>query len=299
MIGRSIRFEMPREAADALSDGLLEAGALSVSVEDAFEGTSAEQPIFGEPGSTAGLWDQCCVTAMFAPDADIEHLVEETCRHLEIEMPAFDVTEVEDADWVKNNRDQFQPIQISPRIWIVPTWHDAPDAAAMNIVLDPGAAFGTGSHPTTRLCLQWLDSHRQELADAAVLDYGCGSGILAISAMKLGARRAWGVDIDQNAIEAAAFNAMQNQATVLFSGTDRALDAQAGITLANILANPLKVLAPLLASHTIPGGYLVLAGILDHQADEIIEIYADWFDMAVWRRDEGWSCVAGVRRMPA
>lgn len=290
---------MPRDAADALSDRLLEVGALSVSVEDAFEGTNAEQPIFGEPGSSAGLWDRCCVTAMFAPDANIEQLVEEACTQLEIDLPTFEVTSVEDADWVKNNRDQFQPIQISPRIWIVPTWHDAPDAAAINIALDPGAAFGTGSHPTTRLCLQWLDAHHDELAGAAVLDYGCGSGILAISAMKLGARRAWGVDIDPNAIEAAAFNATQNEVTVQFSGTDKPLDAQAGITLANILANPLKVLAPLLASHTTPGGYLVLAGILDHQADDIIEIYADWFDMAVWRRDEGWSCIAGVRRMAA
>lgn len=287
---------MSRDAADALSDRLLELGALSVSVEDAHEGTSEEQPIFGEPGASAGLWDQCSVTAMFAPDAEIPILVGAACRELQIEPPAFEVVPVPDTDWVKNNRDQFQPIQISTRIWIVPTWHDAPDVDATNIALDPGAAFGTGSHPTTRLCLQWLDAHRDAVAHADVLDYGCGSGILAIAAMKLGAASAWGVDIDVNAIESATFNATQNQVTIMFSGTDHALEAQAEITLANILANPLKVLAPLLAAHTLKGGHLVLAGILDHQAAEIIQIYADWFELAVWKQDEGWSCIAGIRK---
>jgi ribosomal protein L11 methyltransferase len=296
MIGRSVAFELPREEADLMSDRLLEHGVLSVSVEDAFEGTDAEQPIFGEPGSNAGFWDRCRVTVMFDAVTDAGEILRRAAEALKIELPEFEISAVDDIDWVRQNRDQFQPIRISDRIWIVPSWHDAPDADATNIVLDPGAAFGTGSHPTTRLCLQWLDEHRRDVADRGVLDYGCGSGILAIAAMKLGAACAWGVDIDANAIETAAFNAEQNQVRVQFSETNRRLEVNAGITVANILSNPLKVLAPLLASHTAIGGHLILAGILDHQADDMIGIYNDWFDLSVWKREEGWSCLAGRRK---
>lgn len=296
MIGHSITVELSREAADRLSDHLLEAGVLSVSVEDAFEGTDAEQPIFGEPGSNAGLWDRCRVTVMYANGTDAGEALRLAAAELAINLPDFQVVEVQDVDWVKQNQDQFQPIQISDHVWIVPSWHVAPDESAVNIVLDPGAAFGTGSHPTTRLCLQWLEAHREGLPGSELLDYGCGSGILAIAGMKLGAGRAWGVDIDVNAIETARFNAARNQVPVTFLDTSNRLDLCAGITVANILSNPLKVLAPLLAAHTKAGGRLALAGILDHQADEIIRIYKEWFDLSVWKREEGWSCVAGMRR---
>lgn len=288
-------LDLRHDHAEALGDAFMEAGALSVNVEDADEGTSAEQAIFGEPGADAGLWNHCRLTAMFADDADVDEIVSTVCARLALAVPDYEVSRLDDVDWVQKNRDQFQPIRISERIWIVPTWHRAPHADAINIVLDPGAAFGTGSHPTTRLCLQWLEANLSAPARLSVLDYGCGSGILAIAAMKLGAASAIGVDIDPQAVEAARHNAVQNGVTIRFANTDVPLIAVADITVANILANPLKVLAPLLASHTRAGGGLVLAGILDHQADEIIAIYRDWFSLAVWRRDEGWSCIAGVR----
>jgi ribosomal protein L11 methyltransferase len=288
--------ELMREHAEALSDALMEAGALSVNVEDAQEGTAAEKPIFGEPGASAGLWERCLLSAMFAKDCDVKTVIADACATLGMNVPPFTMSSLDDVDWVQKNRDQFQPIRISDHIWIVPTWHTAPEAYAINISLDPGAAFGTGSHPTTRLCLQWLEETLHNVHAPSVLDYGCGSGILAIAAMKLGASSAIGVDIDAQAVEAARFNAGQNNVAISFSTTDRTLDAICDITVANILANPLKVLAPLLASHTRPGGLLVLAGILDEQADDIIDIYRDWFDLSVWKRDEGWSCIAGKRR---
>lgn len=288
--------ELTRDHAEALSDALMEAGALSVNVEDAQGGTAAEKPIFGEPGASAGLWERCLLSAMFVEGSDVETAIAAASETLGINVPTYTMTSLDDIDWVQKNRDQFQPIRISDRVWIVPTWHTAPEADAINISLDPGAAFGTGSHPTTRLCLQWLEETLPKVHRPYVLDYGCGSGILAIAAMKLGASRAIGVDIDAQAVEAARFNAEQNSVTISFSTTDKALDAVCDITVANILANPLKVLAPLLASHTRPGGMLVLSGILDEQAGDIIAIYRDWFDLSVWKRDEGWSCIAGKRR---
>jgi ribosomal protein L11 methyltransferase len=206
----------------------------------------------------------------------------------------LEIVEVADLDWVQHNRDQFQPIEISPRIWIVPTWHSAPVADAINIALDPGAAFGTGSHPTTRLCLQWIEQHVSP-STTSFLDYGTGSGVLAIAAMKLGAQKAVGTDIDPQAVEAARFNAAQNDVSIEFFASDVGLDFVADITVANILANPLKVLAPLLASHTRSGGRLALAGILDEQADDIVAIYAPYFAMRPWRSEQGWVCIAGTR----
>lgn len=292
----NLTLNIAREYADAYGDSLMALGAISVNVEDALEGTDAEKPIFGEPGASTGLWDQCKLTALFSPDTKVEAIAREAAVALGIEAPTLRIESLEDVDWVQKNRDQFQPIQISDRVWIVPTWHSAPDADAINISLDPGAAFGTGSHPTTRLCLQWLQANLGFEPKPTLLDYGCGSGILAIAGMKLGAKLAVGVDIDQQAIEAARYNAQQNGVDIAFATTDQRLDFVADITVANILANPLKVLAPLLASHTRVGGRLALAGILVHQAEEIIAIYQPWFDLAVWQQDDGWSCIAGLRR---
>jgi ribosomal protein L11 methyltransferase len=291
----SVTIALGREQADVFGDLLMEEGALSISVEDADEGTPDERAIFGEPGATSGLWDRCQLTALFLDGVDGIEAMWRVAAHLEIDSLNFTQTIVDDADWVRENQAQFPPIQISDRITIVPTWHEASNRAAdaINIVLDPGAAFGTGSHPTTRLCLQWLEAH---VANApTVLDYGTGSGILAIAAMKLGAREAVGVDIDSAAVEAASYNAEQNGVSIRFETTDNTLDYVADVTVANILANPLKVLAPLLASHTRVGGLLVLAGILDEQADDIIAIYAPYFSLAVWRNAEGWACIAGRR----
>ena len=273
----------------------MDEGALSVSVSDADEGTDHERAIFGEPGATAGLWDKCELTALFMADADGLDAMWRAAASLNIATLNFTKSIVDDVDWVKENQAQFQPIAISPRITIVPTWHEAiNDAAnAINIVLDPGAAFGTGSHPTTRLCLQWLEQN--VTVGDTVLDYGTGSGILAICAMKLGATAAMGVDIDASAIAAAHENAKQNHVALALASTQHRLQYIADITLANILANPLKMLAPLLASHTKQGGKLVLAGILDAQTGDIIDIYKPYFQMQVWRQSEGWSAIHGIR----
>ena len=274
----------------------MEKGAISVNVDDALDGTPDERPIFGEPGADTGLWDECRLTALFPPDVNVQKVFNGVSRALGVAPPPFESSRLEDQDWVERNREQFQPIRISERVWIVPTWHRAPQQDAINIVLDPGAAFGTGSHPTTRLCLKWLEANLPALERPTLIDYGTGSGILTIAAMKLGALAAYGVDIDPRAVETARFNAEQNGVVAHFSDVESELDVVGDVLVANILANPLRVLAPLLAAHTAPGGSLVLAGILDDQADEIIARYREWFDLRVWRREEGWACIAGERR---
>ena len=292
---QSLTFRLSSDHADAIGDALLEHGAISVNVDDALEGTSEEKPIFGEPGADTGLWTDCRFTALFAAETDVPTLFHTLTKDLAITTPMFDIDLIDDEDWVQRNREQFQPIRISDRVWIVPTWHRAPNRDAVNISLDPGAAFGTGSHPTTRLCLMWLEANLRSVDQPTVLDYGTGSGILAIAAMKLGAAAACGVDIDPAAVEVARYNAKLNEVTVNFADGETALDVVADILVANILANPLRVLAPLLAAHTKPAGVLVLAGILDEQAEEIIGIYREWFDLSVWKSEEGWSCIAGQR----
>ena len=299
MSWQSISFRLLRQHADAFGDALMEYGAISVSVDDALEGTSDEQPIYGEPGAESVLWNDCRLTALFSPEVDVRSVFQSVVKAFGISPPKVDLTVVEDEDWIQKNREQFQPIRISDQVWIVPTWHQAPFDDAINISLDPGAAFGTGSHPTTRLCLKWLEAHLHDCCQLerrpTILDYGTGSGILAIAAMKLGAATAYGVDIDNIALEAARYNAVQNGVSVQFAGVESALDVVVDILVANILANPLRVLAPLLAAHTNPGGTLVLAGILDLQADEIIDIYREWFNLSVWKSEEGWACIAGRR----
>jgi ribosomal protein L11 methyltransferase len=291
----NVSLNLPREVAEILGDVLLESGALSVNIEDAETGTQQERPIFAEPGGDSGLWSLCRLTAMFSSDADTKKIVSTALSQAGYQSNTIQTETVEDTDWVKRNQEQFQPIQISDRLWIVPSWHSEPNGDALNIHLDPGAAFGTGSHPTTRLCLQWLEEIVPKSNHPFVLDYGCGSGILAIAAMKFGASKGMGVDIDQQAIETAIFNAAKNSVNVQFQTTDEPVQAIADVTVANILANPLKVLAPLLASKTRVGGYLALAGLLDHQAEDIRSIYSPWFDLAVWKTLDGWSCLAGER----
>jgi ribosomal protein L11 methyltransferase len=292
---QSATFHLDKDLAAALGDQLMEAGALSVSVEDANEGTADEQPIFGEPGASTGLWQHCTLVALFDASADVTAIAHEAAAELSIDALSFVVGSVADQDWVRETQAQFQPIVISPRITIVPTWHVASNRAqdAINIVLDPGAAFGTGSHPTTQLCMRWCEANIRK--GESVLDYGTGSGILAIVAKRLGSGDAIGVDIDPAAVDAARYNATQNNVEMRFETTEVALDFTADVTLANILANPLKVLAPLLASHTKPGGRLVLAGLLDEQADDLIAIYAPYFSLHAWASLEGWTCLAGDR----
>ena len=284
-------------AIEELTDALLAAGALAVDVQDAAAGTAAERPIFAEPGEApAAGWQANRVSALFAIDADLHFAIPQALAEAGITpATAFRVERVEDADWVRLTQSQFQPLQITPRLWVVPSWHALPDPAAVNIVLDPGVAFGTGAHPTTRLCLCWLDT--VVTPDADVLDYGCGSGILAIAAMKLGARSARGIDIDPQAVLAAQDNAGRNQVTASFAAA--AGDAPvkpAQIVVANILANPLTVLAPLLARLTLPGGRLALSGILVEQTQSVLDAYAESFDMQPAATDEGWVLLTGIRR---
>jgi ribosomal protein L11 methyltransferase len=280
--------------AEALAEALEEAGALSTELTDADAGTSDEKAVFGEPGADAGLWPRTCVSALFNARFDVPRALGAACAAAGIE-PVTDASlrTIEDADWVALTQRQFEPIRVSERLWIVPTWYQPPDPHAINIILDPGAAFGTGSHPTTRLCLSWLE--RTVTPGDTVLDYGCGSGILAIAALKLGAASAVAVDIDPLAVQAARSNATQNQVTLTALDAGQTLPGAARITVANILANPLRVLAPVIAARTQSGGPMALSGILEEQADSVIAAYAPWARLAVVENDGGWVLLAGHR----
>jgi len=283
--------------AEALADALGDAGAISTELADADAGTPEEQPMFGEPDAQAPSWRRTRLTALFPGGHDVPQAIDRALAACG--MPCADavsIERVEDADWVRLTQRQFAPIRAGERLWVVPTWHAAPDPAAVNLVLDPGAAFGTGSHPTTRLCLAWLE--RSVRAGDIVLDYGCGSGILAIAAMKLGAAVARAVDIDPLALEAARYNAQRNGVRLEVVDAHHALDGDARITVANILANPLRMLAPVIASHTAPGGEIALSGILDAQAAEVAAAYAPWAKLEVLERDSGWVLLAGRKDAP-
>jgi ribosomal protein L11 methyltransferase len=282
--------------AEALSEALLAHGALSVDMLDADADTPDEQAIFGEPGEpTSAVWQHNLVNALFESNADVAGILQTCCAELAITtLPEHHITSLEESDWVRITQAQFDPIRISQRLWIVPTWHAPTDPAAINIALDPGLAFGTGSHPTTRLCLRWLDANIR--GGETVLDYGCGSGILAIAAMKLGAGSTVGIDVDSQAIVASRDNAIANQVHADFYLPDAISLAQYDVVVANILTNPLRALAPLLAGATKTGGRIVLSGILAEQADEVMRIYAQWFDLAPAVLEDGWCCLSGVKR---
>ncbi len=292
----NITLEIPHAQADAFGDALIECGALSVDLADAHEGTPSEMPIFAEPGSEAGLWALCRLRALLPSASDARSIVQQAAAVSGYAAADFAVESLEDADWVSVSRAQFKPIQAGKSLWVVPSWHEVPAQAGIAIRLDPGAAFGTGGHPTTRMCLQWLEENMQLVEQRHIIDYGCGSGILAIAAMKLGALSAVGIDIDPVALPAASENARINGVVVEFRDANESVGDPAEVVVANILANPLKALAPALARHTRVRGHLVLAGLLDVQAGELIEIYAPWFDLECWRSIEGWSCLAGARR---
>jgi ribosomal protein L11 methyltransferase len=211
------------------------------------------------------------------------------------DTPSHRIEVLADNDWVRLKQSQLDPITISPRLWIVTTWHKTSLTSAINIALDPGLAFGTGSHPTTRLCLRWLDANLQ--GGESVLDYGCGSGILAIAAMKLGAAHAIGIDIDPQAVIASRDNAVANNVNhVEFFLPNKAPHRTYDLVVANILTNPLRMLAPLLANAAQPGGLIVLSGILEEQAQDVMDIYSQWFDMNQPVFEDGWSCLSGRKR---
>lgn len=296
MAWQSVRITVDASRAEALSDALLEAGALSVSLEDANADSIDETPIFGEPGMPdAGLWDRCVVVALLDEQANVPTILQSATVQAGLEtLPEHTLEAIAEQDWVRLTQSQFEPIPISRRLWIVPTWHDTPDAAALNIRLDPGLAFGTGSHPTTKLCLKWLDENI--LGGESVLDYGCGSGILAIAAKKLGAGNVWGVDIDPQAVQTAQDNAVMNGVNISFFTSEKAPATQADVVVANILTNPLKALAPLLAGLTLPKGRIALSGILEQQANDVMQVYKPWFDFDVPSSLEGWVRLTGIKR---
>ncbi|HEX2012730.1 MAG TPA: 50S ribosomal protein L11 methyltransferase [Roseateles sp.] len=285
---------------EIVSDALMEIESLAVSVEDADADTDAEKALFGEPGMPAPKpgWERSVVKALFATEAEATEaatliLAQDWAEDVHVQT----IQAVEEQDWVRLTQSQFAPVEITPEFWIVPSWHEAPAQATKVMRLDPGLAFGTGTHPTTRMCLRWIARH-QDLAPGwnRVLDYGCGSGILAIGAALHGARAVDAVDIDPAAVTATMANAEANQVASLIKAAlpDGAHGAYP-LVLANILASPLKLLAPLLCQHLAPGAHLVLAGILERQADELKAAYAPWLKLDVSDSEEGWILMTAQR----
>lgn len=306
MTYRELTFFVNEESAELLGDTLMELGALSITVEDAQADTPEEVALYGEPGMVipVAAWQESKVIALFN-----QSLWTEFAQHTEAILAELDrlgmaidhytEAQIEEQDWVKLTQSQFDPIAISDRIWVVPSWHQTPQdlhPQAICLAVDPGLAFGTGSHPTTKLCLNWLESLSDEglLENQSMMDYGCGSGILAIAAKKLGSGPTFGLDIDPQSVIASKENAKGNEVAIEFGLPDMVTStSQFNVVVANILANPLKILAPAIGSLVAPKGYLALSGILEQQAEQIIEIYAPWVDLKVWQVAEGWVCLAG------
>ena len=304
---RELVFTVAAETAEPLGDALLDLGALSVTVEDDAAGGYDENPLYGEPGLSPEVqaWDRSAVTALFNPDIDDSASAEfipellAALKEAGFQLAPPQEKTVEEQDWVRLTQSQFAPIQIGERIWVVPSWHDAPtDPNAICLAVDPGLAFGTGSHPTTHLCLLWLEQN-SHLQNQSLLDYGCGSGILAIAAAKLGCNPVVGTDIDPQAMVAARSNAEINNTVIRFvlpneNAPELAAETKYDIVMANILANPLQVLAPALVNKMRPGGQIVLSGVLARQADEVIATYSQWLTLTIWKESEGWVCLHGT-----
>lgn len=291
-----VRVPTDPEHADLLEDILMEAGADAVTMEDA-----ADQPLYEPDPGTTPLWGQTRVTGLFNADTGIDSLkamlAEAYHQQTQQEIGEIEVSLLEDKDWERAWMDDFKPLRFGQRLWIVPSWHDVPDVEAANLMLDPGLAFGTGTHPTTALCLEWLDG--KPMQDTQVIDYGCGSGILGLAALLLGAKHVIGVDTDPQALEASRDNARRNSIDdprLDLYLPDQEPDTQADVLLANILAQPLLGLAPKLASRVKDGGDIVLSGILSNQAREVMDAYEPWFIMDEPVQQEDWVRLTGQRR---
>ena len=294
----------PEDCAEQVSDALIdELDALSVSVEDADADSVNERAMFGEPGMPAprGGWRRSVVKALFeneavAVEAATLLLIQDWAGQVRVQS----ITPLQDQDWVRLTQSQFAPVPITPTFWVVPSWHETPAVATTVIRLDPGLAFGTGTHPTTRMCLHWIALHAARRVGGwpRVLDYGCGSGILAIGAALFGAGDIDAVDIDSSAIESTRVNAQHNQ-VVLNAGLPHTACGTYSLIVANILAAPLKLLAPVLCAHVAAGGDLILAGILERQADELKTAYEPWMNLSVTDTEEGWILMTGHRDVAA
>lgn len=291
---QQLKINIDSKRADQLSDIFFDLGALSVSIEDQYEGTELEQPIFNEPGMVVdGLWEHSTVVVLLSDGTELTSIVREAKNLLGSEF-AYITEIVDDQDWVRLTQSQFEPIEVTPELYIVPSWHTIPNQDAVGIILDPGLAFGTGSHPTTFMCLRYLAKNIHQ--DMTVLDYGCGSGILAITAKKLDAKLVDGVDIDKQAIESSQYNADNNLVDVNFYLPNDFRAKQYDLVVANILSNPLRMLANALASYVKTNGKIILSGILAEQIEEMSEIYNQWFDMKTYLVQDGWACLEGIKR---
>ena len=289
-----VRLDTTSDHADILEDLLMEAGACAVTLQDA-----KDQPVYEPELGTTPLWQDTVVVGLFNAQTRTDELIPFLEANAGLEpFPPHKIELVEDKDWEREWMTHFHPMQFGPRLWVCPSWKEVPDPNAINLMLDPGLAFGTGTHPTTALCLRWLDQ-QDPLNDKEIIDYGCGSGILAIAALLLGARSAVGVDLDPQALEATIENARRNhipagKLSVFLPGDEP--DEQADVVLANILAGPLTQLAGKLAGLTRTGGSIALSGILAEQADDIVQTYKQWFTMDDPITVDGWAMLAGKRR---
>jgi len=291
----ALRFEAGAETAERWSDALIEAGALSVDVSDSRSGTDEETALYDEPGVAQGRsWRANRLTVLFTVGFDVENVLAACAAELGEKLPQHVVETVPDTDWVRVSQAQFQPMHVSESLWIVPSWCEPPDPKAINVRIDPGLAFGTGSHPTTQLCLRWLAQNLP--SGASLLDYGCGSGVLAIAAAKLGAGTVVGTDIDAQAIAMGRANANSNGVNATFGLPGELPSGSFDVVVANILADPLELLAPLLAERVRSGGSIVLAGLLEAQAAALVGVYSQWFNISVWAQEDGWAVLAGARR---
>lgn len=291
----SLKIEAQDNTADLISDTLMEIGALSAIIEDANAETVDEQPIFGEPGDPPpGIWQQNLVSALFDDGVNISAVISDLQQKTKLTDLQYSTEIIQEQDWVRATQSQFDPIKITDALWIVPTWHTSPNPDAISIILDPGLAFGTGSHPTTHLCLAWLTQTVK--AEQTVLDYGCGSGILAIAAKKLGAAEVVGVDIDTQAIQASLYNAEQNNIQASFYTANQFQSKTFDIVVANILSSALSVLAPALANACKSGGKIALSGILREQEAAVSNIYSAWFDMETPQYMDAWVLLTGTKK---
>jgi len=294
MAWTSIIVHTDADSAEKTTDYLMNLGALSAYIQDKNLNQNNEEIIFGEPhNGPQKYWQENSISALFEENIEVDKIKIELEGFLNQKIELI-VSRVEDQDWVKTTQDQFHPICIRDKFWIIPTWHSHELKKGINLILDPGLAFGTGSHPTTHLCIEWLIDNLS--INNRVLDYGCGSGILAIAAKKIGCKSALGIDIDPQALIASKDNALINNVTIEFRGSSEPIEIKADLIVANILSSALSVLAPALAGYCKSNGMIALSGILVAQENHIKEIYNEWFDIISVTRKEGWVCISGIRR---